>query len=398
MTDIHEKPEWAQSKRDKINADLVERGLKPKPRFTFWAVLVLAAIAALGYVLTREQTGADVVQTSSAELIMTLRQSETLEIAPSPLRQTVKVTGTLAPATQAHVTAQVAGQVLTIAVRPGDSVQEGDVLAQLDTETLEIQLNQQRATAEATRAQLVSSEQQLQRTEELAAQGLATPSTLEQARAATAALKANLTALESVVRSAELSLAKATVRAPMGGIVSARSADAGQTVGGGTSLFTIVDLAQMEYQASASVSASALVQVGQRVEVTVSGLEGERFSGTVSRVNPVATSGSRTVTIYFVVENPDGKLRGGMFATGNITVFETQDAIAIPAVALREDAEGFYVLALDGSALRRQAVVPGKQWDRGRTIEVSGVSVGDRIVSLPLTQLVAGSRFQIAED
>lgn len=151
----------------------------------------------------------------------------------------------------------------------------GQKLAQLDVGNLQIQVDQQRATAEATKAQLVSSEQQLSRTEGLADQGLSTPQSLEEARSSAAALRANLVALENAVKAAELSLANATLVAPMDGVVSARNIEKGQSVNIGTVAFSVVDLGTIEFEASGSLATGALVKPGQPVVVSVTGLEGK---------------------------------------------------------------------------------------------------------------------------
>ncbi|KKB75786.1 hypothetical protein VW35_18580 [Devosia soli] len=398
MTTAHEKPEWAQSKREKANARRVAEGLKPKRRILPWIVLALVVAGIVAFFVLRPPAPAPVTETAdTAPTVRQILKSEVTEIAPTTLRQTAKVTGSLVPAEQSVVAAEAAGRVLSVSVRPGDSVQEDQTLVEIDQANLALQLDQQRATADATRAQLVSSQQQLERTEELARQGLATPSALEQARSATAALQANLAALESAVQTAELALNNTTVRAPITGIVSERSVDPGQTISAGTPLFTLVNLDNMEFQASASVNSSALVSPGQPVTVSVTGLDNETFDGEVTRVNPVAQAGTRTVPIYISLENSQGKLRGGMFATGEITVAEKTDAIAVPATALREDAEGSFVLKLDNGTLVRQAVTPGTTWDRGATVEVEGLAAGDVVVTAPLTELSAGEAYEQIE-
>ncbi|KQN74857.1 efflux RND transporter periplasmic adaptor subunit [Devosia sp. BK] len=398
MTTAHEKPEWAQSKREKKNARLVAEGKKPRRRWGPWVVLGLIIIGGVAFFLTRPPAPAPETDTAeAAPVVRQLLTSEVTAIAPQTLSQTVKVTGTLVPAQQSVVASQAAGRVLSVAVRPGDSVAEGDVLVEIDQANLSLALAQQRATADATRAQLVSSQQQLERTQELARQGLASPSALEQARSATSALEANLTALESAVQTAELALSNATVTAPITGIVSERSVEPGQTISAGTPVITVVNLSQMEFQAAASVNSSALVSPGQNVVVTATGLDNETFDGQVTRVNPVAQTGTRTVPIYVLLDNEDGRLRGGMFATGQITVAEKADAIAVPLAALREDAEGSYVLKLDNGTLARQAVTRGTTWDRGATVEVEGLTAGDTIVTAPLTELSAGEAYEQIE-
>jgi RND family efflux transporter, MFP subunit len=397
MSEAHAKPEWAQSRREKDNAQRIAQGLKPRRRIWPWIILaiIVVGVAAMVFLRPAPEPVEEVAET--AAVAKQIRQSETTTIAPETLRETVKVTGTLVPGHQADVASQASGRVMAVMVRPGDAVNEGDVLAQIDRAPLELQLNQQRATADATRAQLVSSRQQLERTEELARQGLASPSALEQARSSTEALEANLAALDSAVASAELALANATVKAPLTGIVASRSVDPGQTVQAGTPLFNIVNLEQMEFEAAASVNSSARVAAGQSVTVSVTGLDGREFTGEVSRVNPVAVSGTRTVPIYIALDNPEGALRGGMFATGYIVVSEQNDALAVPASALREDAEGRFVLKLVDDTLVRQAVEPAREWNRGRMVEVTGIANGDVIVSAPLPDLDAGDAYTLVE-
>ncbi|MCW5721795.1 MAG: efflux RND transporter periplasmic adaptor subunit, partial [Devosia sp.] len=64
----------------------------------------------------------------------------------------------------------------------------------------------------------------------------------------------------------------------------------------------------------------------------------------------------------------------------------------------REDAEGDYVLKLGASGLVRQGVSLGQAWDRGRTVEVTGLEVGDVIVGAALSGLAAGEAYEVVED
>jgi membrane fusion protein (multidrug efflux system) len=395
MTDAHKKPEWAQSKFDKANEERIAQGLKPKKKVLRWVVLGVIVVAGAAFMLTRPQPEAPAAVEDTTAVAKQLIPTEIVKIAPTTLKQSVKVTGSLVPGHQATVSAQASGRVLSVTVSPGDAVNEGDVLAEIDRATLEIQLNQQRATAEATRIQLSNSRQQLERTEELARQGLTSPSALEQARSAAAALESNLAALENGVAAAQIALENATVRSPLSGVVSARSVEPGQIISAGTPLFTVVNLNSMEFQASASVNSSALVTAGQPVAVSVNGVSGSAFEGKVVRVNPVATAGTRTVPMYIEINNAEGILRGGMFAVGEVTVAEKSDALALPVAAVREDADGQFVLALNDGTLERKAVEVGAVWDRGRIVEVTGLSVGDSVIAAALSEVSAGNTYEL---
>ncbi|HTN60142.1 MAG TPA: efflux RND transporter periplasmic adaptor subunit, partial [Devosia sp.] len=384
MTTANAKPEWAQSQREKDNAARVEAGLKPRRRRWPWIVLGLIVLVIAAFYLYQSQKPAPVEAEAApvAAPVMQLNPFEISTITPQTLAQTVKVTGSLAPQRQTQVASQVSGRVVAVMVRPGDTVRDGDVLLQLDTESLRIQLDQQTSTAEATRAQLVLAESQLARTTDLIERGLTATSGLEQAQSSADALRANLAALQGQVAAARIAVQNATVKATMAGIVSARSVEPGQTVQAGAALFTIVDLDRLELSAAAPVGSSAQIKPGQSVGVSVEGLPNQQFTGTVDRVNPVAMAGTRTIPVYIGLDNTERLLRGGMFATGQVVVAEQANALAVPKAAIREDAESFYLLKLADGAVVRQTIEQGQTWNGGRLIEItSGLVDGDVVVT-----------------
>ncbi|HTN60777.1 MAG TPA: efflux RND transporter periplasmic adaptor subunit, partial [Devosia sp.] len=392
--------EWAQSQREKDNAARVEAGLKPRRRRWPWIVLGLIVLVIAAFYLYQSQKPAPVEAEAApvAAPVMQLNPFEISTITPQTLAQTVKVTGSLAPQRQTQVASQVSGRVVAVMVRPGDTVRDGDVLLQLDTESLRIQLDQQTSTAEATRAQLVLAESQLARTNDLIERGLTATSGLEQAQSSADALRANLAALQGQVAAARIAVQNATVKATMAGIVSARSVEPGQTVQAGAALFTIVDLDRLELSAAAPVGSSAQIKPGQSVGVSVEGLPNQQFTGTVDRVNPVAVAGTRTIPVYIGLDNTERLLRGGMFATGQVVVAEQPNALAVPKAAIREDAEGFYLLKLADGAVVRQTIEQGQTWNGGRLIEItSGLVDGDVVVTAPLTQLQPGDTVEMVE-
>ena len=399
MTANSSKPDWAQSKHDKENVARVAAGEKPRRRRWPLILLGVVVLAVVGFVafqmLKPPAVETDVV---AAVPVMQLNPVEVATIEPQVLAQTVRVTGSLEPQRQTQLGSQVSGRVVAVMARAGDAVKEGDVLLQIDTESLLIQLNQQTSTADATRAQLALAESQLLRATDLTERGLSASSNLEQAQSSANALRANLAALEAQVEGARIALQNATVKSPMDGIISERSVQPGQTVQQGATLFTIVDLDQLYLNGAAPVGASAQIAKGQAVSIAVEGFPDRTFDGTVDRVNPIALSGTRTIPVYIMLSNEGGLLRGGMFATGQIVVAEQPDGIAVPAVAIREDAEGYYVLKLADGTVERQAVEQGPTWNGGRLVEITaGLVPGDLVVTAPLTQLQPGDKFEMVE-
>ncbi|MFD2647982.1 efflux RND transporter periplasmic adaptor subunit [Devosia albogilva] len=398
-----DKPEWAKTRREREREALAAAGLTRRRRWP-WILLVLvilAAVAAAVFFMGQGQQPAAPEapaeeQPAETPTVMQLRQDEVLTVEPQRLENLVRITGSIAPVRQTQVSSEVNGQISEVLVRAGDRVEEGDVLVQVDISNLELQLNQARATAEATRAQLSTAENELARTQDLISRGLAPSSGLEQAQGTVNQLRASLVALEQQVAGAENALANATVTAPLTGIVSVRAVEPGQTVAAGTPLVTVVDLSSVEVVAAAPVGTAAQIERGQTVRITVEGLAGRTFEGEVDRINPVAQEGTRTIPVYVALDNTDGLLRGGMFVTGNIVVDAVEQAIAVPAAAIREDAEGPYVLKLEGEAVVRQPVEAGEVWSTNRLTEIrSGLVAGDVIVSAVLPQLVPGTQIQM---
>ena len=242
-------------------------------------------------------------------------------------------------------------------------------------------------------------EAKYERTQSLVDRGVATSSTLDSDAANVQQLQANLAALENQVANAERSLENATITAPFSGYISDRNVDPGAYVSPGTALMTLVDLSSLELEGAVPVLYAPQIREGQTVEVVVDGFAGQQFEGSVERIAPVAASGTRMLPIYATIDNPDGVLRGGMFASGALVLDQKPDSIGIPAEALREDDDGNFVLKQDGDRVIRQPVEVARTWDRDRIAEIAeGLSPGDVIVSAPLDRLQPGMKITVIGD
>lgn len=405
------KPDWAMNKRERANAERVAQGLKPQKRRRWpWllAALVIAGGAGGWFVQSgklaemqaaREQAAAEAKAESDARAaqaaIIHLAPFEVAEITPAILSESLKVTGSLAPVRQVALSAEVSGRLIAVNVRAGDAVKAGDVLVTFDTETLDSQLAQARANTEATRVQLAQAQTDFDRTQDLVTKGLAASNSLDRARTTLEQLTASLTAQETLVANAQTARGRAVVTAPFDGVISQRSVNPGQFAGVGTPLITLVDMTSLELEATAPVSYAPDLAPGQAVDVSVEGFGDREFAGKVVRLNPVANAGSRMLPVYVSIDNADGSLRGGMFATGRIVLEAKADGIAVPAGAIRHDSEGDYVLVIADEHAERQPVTRLRSWKSETLIEVEGVTAGDLVVVEPLPELLAGDQVKL---
>ncbi len=339
--------------------------------------------------------GAPAVPVAAVEAppaVLELAQVEVTTVEPNDLVERLRVSGELRPVNRAVIKAKVAGTVLEVTAREGQEVKSGDVLIRFETENLESTLVQHDSNLDAARAQLTLAEQTLAKTEELARRGFATKASLEKAQSDVAAAKANVEGLSAQTDTAKSALDDAELVAPFDGVVASRSVEPGEPASANAELLTIVDTSVLEAEVLVSTRDVSRLKVGDAAQLQVDGLDGAPIAGTVDRINPVANEGSRFVPVHIRLENTDGRLWGGMFATGSILLREGEDVLAVPQTALRSDEDGRYVLKFEDGRLVRQPVEVGPTWNDERLVQINeGIAAGDTVLSAPLPELQAGT-------
>lgn len=375
---------------------------KASPRWFWPAVMLTLATGGISVLLVNSLPPAPIaatVATPAAERVMQLHPMEVMTVQPQRIEDLVKVTGTILPGQEAAIAAQVGGLAETVAVRPGDTVAEGELLIEVGTTDLQLQLDQQRSTMASSVVQLRAAEATLARTIQLSDKGLAAQTTLDAAQASVDQLQAAIATQQSQVALAEANLLRARVMAPFGGTVSARSIEPGQIVSPGTTMLSIVDLSTVRVEVVAALKDSARIRAGQSVRLTVQGMPDNAFTGTVDRVSPVAEAGTRSIKVYLTLDNPDEILRGGMFVTGEIVVQQDDDVLAVPAAAIQTRDNASYVLAIEAGIVNERRIETGSAWQMADLVEArSGLSAGDVIIGTSLSGLADGAAVTIGEN
>jgi RND family efflux transporter MFP subunit len=199
-------------------------------------------------------------------------------------------------------------------------------------------------------------------------------------------------AQQALVAIARKALDDAAVRAPQAGIIARRYIEPGSSVGMDARLFEVVDLAEMELVVPVPAAEIGSVKVGQRLAFTVTGMGERRFEGRVARINPVADSGTRAISVYVRVPNPGLELKGGMYGRGEIAAGSGGEALGLPLDALHEqEGKSPWLLVLAGGKLEKRAVeVVARDPRRNRVFLKAGVNEGDTVVVARLTEAAAG--------
>lgn len=325
---------------------------------------------------------------SPAGIPFELAASETARIAARRMAEKLSISGELQPVSRVVIRAREAGKILDMNVRDGQAVKAGDVLVRFETDDLQSALLQRQSDRDAAEAELTLAMQALTRTEQLAAKNIASAEQLDKAKSDVVVKTARVQSLSAQADIARLALRNAEIRAPFSGTVTRRLAEAGARVGADGELLTLVDTSVLEAKVLVATRDIPRVALGQTAELEIDGVSGQTVPSTVERISPVAEDGTRFVAVYLRLVNHDGRLWGGMFASGSILVREKNDALVVPAIALRKDETGYHVLKVLDGHLRRQTVALGSRWNDGSLIEVAaGLKDGETILTAPLPEL-----------
>ena len=257
--------------------------------------------------------------------------------------------------------------------------------AQLDVSKLQLSIAQKKATADVAAAEAAAVE---------AKTGLKVAQSNE---AQNPAYQENLAALGSAVEAAkaqldlaQAALANTVLTSPIDGVVTARNADPGTLATPGQPVLEVQSLGWLFFKSSLPIETAPLVSTGQSVEVSIDGIDGRTFSGTVSNVNLVADPQSRQFSIQIRLDNPEDELRPGMFGRVSIVTKEVRAKVAVPKEAVEVSEKGSTVTVIDNDMKAEVRNVETGASD-GNMVEVtSGVEPGEKVVTLSFQKLRDG--------
>jgi membrane fusion protein, multidrug efflux system len=349
-------------------------------------LLVVSALALRG----RQNSADAAAKAKSGGPVAEFLQEDLYIVEPRNLDRVLPLTGSLAPLTEATVKAKVAGELVAVTAREGESVKQGQVLARIDLTEVQAKVAAREADVAAAKAQLVWAEKNRNQQKALLDKLFISQSAFDNIQSNYDVAIAKQHAAEAELVVARKSMGDAVLVAPFSGIVSLRHAQPGERVALDAKVVSIVDLSRLQLEASVPPAAIGQVQVGQTMNFRVEGFGEREFDGRIERINPAATVGSRSISVYAVIDNREGLLRGGMFAQGALTLSHIDGALAVPASAVREEIGQTFVYAIEDGLVKKKNVKVGAPDAAGRVQVLDGVAAGDRIVRVNLGALREG--------
>jgi membrane fusion protein (multidrug efflux system) len=282
------------------------------------------------------------------------------------ITEQLRVVGTVLANETVDLKTEVDGRVTAIHFEEGQQVDEGQLLVELDSGTIEAML----AESEAI--------QRLAESKWKRAQDLLTNKTMSQQEADEARAQFDMTGAKVTQMRQQLRYMK--IRAPFSAIVGARKISPGQVITKQTVMTTLNDIDPVKVEGNVPERFLSLAKVGAKFQISLAAFPNEKFEGELYFVAPQLDPVNRTALVKAKVPNADLRIKPGMFASADMTLRVREDSIVIPEAALMPQGERFAVIVVDGEmTAQMRPVKPGVR-NAGRVEIVDGLKEGETVV------------------
>jgi len=380
----------------------------PRRRMKWWWWLAALVVAGIVFWLFARNAPVNVEVTTVSQAY------------PSQAYTLLNATGYVVAQRKAAVASKATGRLEQLNVREGSQVKSGDILARLESSDVKAQMQQAAAGVSLARSNLEQGDAELReavrvlgRSRDLLAKKFVSPAAHdtviarhEKALAALSGYKASIAVARANLRVAEVAVEQTLIRAPFDGVVLTKNANVGDVItpfssalGSQAAVVTMADMATLEVEADVSEVNLAKVKAGQPCEIQLDALPGRRFRGVVNRTVPTVDRAKATVLVKIRFVDTDASILPEMSAKVAFLEKETPEAertarTAVQPAAVAERDGGSVVFVVKDGRVSQVAVKSGMKI--GELVEVTGVSVGDKVVVRPPEKLHDGSAVAVS--
>ena len=355
-------------------------------------------VSIVGNALTAAALLAGCAEPTVEEIALRPVKTQTVHSGRASIRDRV-FSGTAKASEEATLSFKVSGTVSRVTIQVGDSIAPGDVIAELDAESYQVELDQARAAQAQANANRRSMEAEYQRTRQLFANDNASRNDLDTALANAESAKADYEAQTQSVRLANLNLGYTRLTAEASCSVASVLIETNENVSSGQSVAEVSCGETWEVLIAVPESLIAAFSDGMQGDVVFSAFRNETYVGSVTEVG-IATGESTTFPVTLTLESTPENIRSSLAAEVTFSLEDQRsdgDRIYVPAVAVGQDELGTFVYVLEATdesgvgLLNRRGVTTGELNQLGLEI-LNGLTIGDRVVIAGRATARAGMR------
>ncbi|AKD03944.1 efflux RND transporter periplasmic adaptor subunit [Pontibacter korlensis] len=344
-----------------------------------YILVVLVALGAIGYKLmsNKEQMAANA---AVAEIKSDAIPVAVTEVKTAKLDKSFTAQGNFAPIQSLTLLSETQGQITNVLKRKGEKVRAGELLLQVESNTMAADLATAQANAEKAK-------RDLERFENLAEGDAITKRQLEEARLAAKSTQAQLVA-------ARQRLNKTRITAPISGEINEIYVEVGSFLNMGTKLYDIVNVDKLKLKVKASESEVLLISKGDKVKVKADAGSGQEYEGVVTAIAAQADPTLKFDVEVEVQNAANNNLRAGMYGTAYFEVADQRDAQLLPREAIVGSIQNPSVYVVkDGKAKLRKVRVGTVTQDKVEILE--GVQPNEKVVKSGQINLREGIKVSV---
>src|SRR6478672_9634271 len=315
--------------------------------------------------------------------------------------QELVLPGSLLAFEESPIYARTSGYLVRWYKDIGSRVQEGELLATIDTPEIDQELNQTRAARQQIVAQLELAKISAERWENLRKSDSVSAQEADQQTSGYKQAQANLAAADANVRRLEQLEGFKKVYAPFSGVLTKRNVDRGALINAGAGaagreLFDLARVNPLRVYTSVPQAYAAYIKVGAATTVTLQEFPGQKFSAKIARTAESIDPNTRTLLTEVDVPNKDGRLLPGSFGEVHFAVGSNVNKVTVPVNAMLFRSEGTRLAVVDGNGrIQLRPINIGR--DYGTSLEIlGGISTEDRVVINPPDSLEEGQQVNVA--
>ncbi|WP_110655796.1 efflux RND transporter periplasmic adaptor subunit [Salinicola halimionae] len=312
--------------------------------------------------------------------------------------------GTVRPLSSVAVRPRVEGQLLSVNFEEGETVKKGQSLAQVDPRDYQAQLDQAKGQLAQDQAQLASAREDLARYEKLIKTNYVSRQELEQQRQLVRQYQGAVSGDQAGVQSAQVQLDYTDIIAPITGVAGIRNVDPGNIIqlGDDDPIVTITQLNPISVIFSLPSryvdTVRGRLTDGDRPQVSVTGTDGETYSGRLGSIDSNINSATGTIRLRATFDNPDGGLYPNAYVDVSLVSQVLRDQVIVPEPAVQTGQNGNYVYVVkdDNTVTRRDVTLVATQ--NSQSALSSGVEAGERVVVDGVDSLREGAKVRVVSD
>jgi RND family efflux transporter MFP subunit len=366
-----------------------------KSKIWIWGFVILLGVGSANTIFNRIGN-AKILEKQIEEKTKLFVKIDVVKNADAP--QLLRLPGTLLGFSQSPVASRASGYIRKWNKDIGSLVQEGEVLAEIDTPELDQLLSQLVATQQQASESMQLAKSSLERWEALRKKDVVSQQEYEEKKSSYTQAIANYNAAAAnAERTRQLSGFKKVV-APFSGVITKRNIDIGDLIDGTTKpLFLIAKTDPLRVYINVPQSYSQWVKVGQSADISLDEIRGKTFQGQITKSASAIDPLTRTMQVEITLGNKEKKLLPGSFVQVNLKL-PASNAINIPSNALLIRKEGTQVAVVDAeNKVHLQKILLGRDFGVNADV-IEGLKGGERLVLNPSDSLSEGDVVTVVVD